>query len=96
MSTGMEERRVAICNPMGIHARAAAQFASLSSKFESEILVRFRDMEVDGKSIMGVMMLAAALDSELLITAIGIDADAAVMELASLVQSGFGEIVEIQ
>ena len=88
----MAEQRVSISNQMGLHARAAARFVRLSSKFESEILVRFRDMEVDGKSIMGVMMLAATPGSELLISACGSDEDTAVAELADLVRTGFGEI----
>lgn len=87
----MAERTVVITNRMGLHARAAARFVRLSSKFESEISVRFRDMEVDGKSIMGVMMLAAASGSELLISASGSDEDAAVVELADLVETDFGE-----
>ena len=87
----MAEQTVVITNPMGLHARAAAKFVRLSSKFESEIFVRFRDMEVDGKSIMGVMMLAAASGSELLISASGSDEDAAVAELATLVETDFGE-----
>ena len=87
----MAEQTVVITNPMGLHARAAAKFVRLSSKFESEIFVRFRDMEVDGKSIMGVMMLAAASGSELLISASGSDEDAAVSELAILIETDFGE-----
>ena len=88
----MAEQRVSISNQMGLHARAAAKFVRLSSTFESEILVRFRDMEVDGKSIMGVMMLAATPGSELLISACGSDENAAVAELADMVRTGFGEI----
>lgn len=87
----MAEQTVVITNPMGLHARAAAKFVRLSSKFESEIFVRFRDMEVDGKSIMGVMMLAAASGSELLISASGSDENAAVAELATLVETDFRE-----
>ena len=88
----MAEQKVSIRNLMGLHARAAAKFVRLSSKFESEILVRFRDMEVDGKSIMGVMMLAATPGSEILINACGSDEEAAVAELADLVRTGFGEM----
>ncbi|MDE0331540.1 MAG: HPr family phosphocarrier protein [Nitrospinae bacterium] len=87
----MAEQRVIISNQMGFHARAAAKFVRLSSKFESEILVRFRDMEVDGKSIMGVMMLAATPGSELQISASGSDEDVAVADLVDLVRTGFGE-----
>ena len=88
----MAEQRVRISNQMGLHARAAAKFVRLSSTFESEIFVRFRDMEVDGKSIMGVMMLAATPGSELLIGAYGSDEDIAVAELAEMVRTGFGEM----
>ncbi len=88
----MAEQRVRISNQMGLHARAAAKFVRLSSTFESEIFVRFRDMEVDGKSIMGVMMLAATPDSELLISAYGSDEDTAVAELVEMVRTGFGEM----
>ena len=91
MNAVMAEQTVSIANQMGLHARAAAKFVRLSSKFDSEILVRFRDMEVDGKSIMGVMMLAATFGSELLISAYGSDEEAAVVELADLIRSGFGE-----
>ena len=92
MNAVMAEQRVSISNQMGLHARAAAKFVRLSSKFESEIFVRFRDMEVDGKSIMGVMMLAATPGSELLINAYGSDEDTAVAELAEMVRTGFGEM----
>ena len=88
----MAEQRVIIRNQMGLHAKAAAKFVRLSSIFESEILLRFQDMEVDGKSIMGVMMLAATPGSELHINACGPDEETAVKELADLVRSGFGEI----
>ena len=88
----MAEERVSISNQMGLHARAAAKFVRLSSKFESEIFVRIRDMEVDGKSIMGVMMLAATPGSELLISAYGSDENAAVAELADLIRTGFGKM----
>ena len=93
MSAVMAEQMVSISNQMGLHARAAARFVRLSSQFESEVYVRYRDMEVDGKSIMGVMMLAAPYGSELLIKALGPDENAAVAKLADLVKSGFGEMV---
>ena len=92
MNAVMAEQRVRISNQMGLHAREAAKFVRLSSKFESEIFVRFRDMEVDGKSIMGVMMLAATPGSELLIGAYGSDEDTAVAESAEMVRTGFGEM----
>lgn len=92
MNAVMAEQTVSISNQMGLHARAAAKFVRLSSKFDSEIFVRFRDMEVDGKSIMGVMMLAATFGSKLLISAYGSDEEEAVVELADLIRTGFGEM----
>ncbi len=88
----MAEQKISVSNRMGLHARATARFVRLSSKFESDIFVRYRDMEVDGKSIMGVMMLAVPPGSELLIKAFGSDENAAVAELADLVQSGFEDM----
>ena len=88
----MAKKRARVSNQMGLHAKAAAKFVRLSSRFDSEILVQFQDMEVDGKSIMGVMMLAAPPGSELLISASGSDEDAAVAELADLVRAGFAEM----
>lgn len=85
------ERRVRIVNELGLHARPAAEFVKLASKFESEIQVRRDDMTVNGKSIMGVMTLAAEQGSELVITANGVDAEEAVNALVALVESGFRE-----
>lgn len=85
------ERRVRIVNELGLHARPAAEFVKLASKFKSEIRVRRDDMTVNGKSIMGVMTLAAEQGSELVITADGGDAEEAVKALVALVESGFRE-----
>lgn len=85
------ERRVRIVNELGLHARPAAEFVKLASKFKSEIQVRRDDMTVNGKSIMGVMTLAAEQGSELVITANGVDAEEAVNALVALVESGFRE-----
>jgi len=85
------ERRVRIVNELGLHARPAAEFVKLASKFKLEIQVRRDDMTVNGKSIMGVMTLAAEQGSELVITANGVDAEEAVRALAALVESGFRE-----
>lgn len=87
----MPEKNVTVCNELGLHARAAAAFVRLSNTFESEIFVACRDAEVDGKSIMGVMMLAAAKGSDLTIQAEGSDASLAVEKLAELVANRFGE-----
>lgn len=87
----MPEKKVAVCNELGVHARAAASFVRLSNTFDCEIYISCRDAEVDGKSIMGVMMLAAAKGSDLLIRAEGSDAEVAVQRLADLVANKFGE-----
>jgi len=85
------ERTVRIVNELGLHARPAAAFVKVAGQFSSEIQVRRDDMAVNGKSIMGVMTLAAERGSQLVITADGADADAAVRALAALVESGFKE-----
>lgn len=87
----MKECRVTIVNRLGLHARPAMSFVDTASAFGASIRVRNGDTEVDGKSIMEVMMLAATRGTELLITADGDDADAALEELRKLVASGFDE-----
>jgi phosphocarrier protein len=85
------ERVVEIVNPLGLHARPAAEFVKLSSRFASEIQVEKDGMMVNGKSIMGVMTLAAECGSALTIRAEGTDARAAADALAALVARGFKE-----
>ncbi len=82
---------VMIVNVYGLHARPAAEFVKLANRFRSEILVKKGDLEVNGKSIMGVMMLAAEKGSQLAIRASGEDAEEAVRALVKLVADGFGE-----
>jgi len=84
-------RRVYIRNSQGMHARPAAEFVKCAKHFEAEIWVRKAETEVNGKSIMGLMMLAAERGSELEIRAAGSDAVDAVDELVRLVETGFGE-----
>lgn len=92
MSTGEATRRtVRIANKQGLHARPAAEFVKLAKSYEAEIFVMKEDVEVNGKSILGLMMLAAECGSELVIRADGSDADAAVEGLCALVAGGFGE-----
>ncbi|HSM08157.1 MAG TPA: HPr family phosphocarrier protein [Gemmatimonadota bacterium] len=86
-----EAREVRIPNELGLHARPAAAFVKLSSRYECEIYIAKGDLEVNGKSIMGVMMLAAECGSTVRIRAEGPDAAEAVEALAALVESGFGE-----
>ena len=92
MSSSLEHARtVQVRNKFGLHARPAAEFVKLANQFKSEIMVRKHDVEVNGKSIMGMMMLAAECGAEITVRASGPDADRAVDELAKLVENGFGE-----
>ncbi len=87
----MAERTVTIVNKNGVHARPAAEMVKTAGKFASNITIVRDDLEVNGKSIMGVMMLAAECGSEITLRATGPDADAAVDALAQLVAAKFGE-----
>ena len=89
----MIERQATIVNQEGLHARPAARIVRLASTFESEVELAKDGLEVNGKSIMGVMMLAAECGSSITIRANGPDAEAAVQALTELVESGFGETV---
>jgi phosphocarrier protein HPr len=90
-STCEFQRTVVITNRHGLHARPAAEFVKLAAMFSSEIMVSKDDLEVNGKSIMGMMMLAAEHGSEITIRANGEDATAAVDGLVALVTRRFGE-----
>ena len=85
------EKTVEIVNKLGLHARAAAKLVTLASKFAADVRVRKDGREVSGKSIMGVMMLAAAKGSHIILVAEGEDAQQALDELAALVADRFGE-----
>jgi phosphocarrier protein len=85
------ECTVAIRNKYGLHARPAAEFVKLANRYQSDVFVRKQDLEVNGKSIMGMMMLAAEYGSEITIRACGHDAEGAVRELAALIDGRFGE-----
>jgi phosphotransferase system HPr (HPr) family protein len=85
------ERRVTIVNELGLHARPAAAFVKIAGAYQAQISVSRDDMVVNGKSIMGVMTLAAEPGSELVIRAEGADAQAAANALAELVAKGFHE-----
>ena len=87
----MSEIQLLIRNQLGLHARACALFVKAASKYKAEILVARDDLEVNGKSIMGVMMLAAECGSTLILRAEGADADALLDALALLIQNRFGE-----
>ncbi len=85
------EREVEIVNKLGLHARAAAKLVTLASKFAADVRIRKEGREVSGKSIMGVMMLAAAMGSRITRIAEGEDAAQALDELAALIAERFGE-----
>ena len=87
----MTSRSVAVVNQLGMHARAAAKFVHLATRFQSRIRVARDDREIDGKSIMGILLLAAARGATITISADGGDEGEAVDALAALVTGGFGE-----
>ncbi len=88
----MTSRSVTIRNPLGMHARAAARFVHAASAFASQVWVARGGKTMDGKSILGILLLAAAQGSLLTISADGHDESAAVEALVALVDSGFGEL----
>jgi len=87
----MAEQRVFISNRLGLHARASARFVATASRFACDITLIKDEVEVNGKSIMGIMMLAASKGSELLLRTEGDDAEQALEALATLVNDRFGE-----
>ena len=87
----MIQRQVEIINKLGLHARAAAKFVTLASGFESEVQVALKDNQVNGKSIMGVMMLAAAKGTQLDIMVEGPDEQYAIEKLCELIADRFDE-----
>ncbi len=87
----MNHKTITIINKLGLHARAAAKFVQVASGFQAEINVRSDHKEVSGKSIMGIMMLAAGKGSSIEIKTIGADEDNAMTALESLINGKFGE-----
>lgn len=85
------ERTVVIRNQYGLHARPAAEFVKTAHGFRADVWVRKAELEVNGKSIMGMMMLAAENGAEIVIRASGEDAEDAVSTLVELVDGRFGE-----
>ena len=84
-------REIPIANKYGLHARPAAEFVKLANRYASEVWVSKDELEVSGKSIMGVMMLAAECGSRIRIRARGPDSEAVLDALAALIASKFGE-----
>lgn len=87
----MTSRSVTVVNALGLHARAAARFVQLAARFTAQVRVARGAKVMDGKSIMGILLLAAARGTTLTISAEGVDEQAAVDALAELVATGFGE-----
>ncbi len=85
------EVKVTVVNKLGLHARPAMSFVDLASTFQCEVTVSRGDQEVDGKSIMHMMMLAATKGTELLVVAVGADSKKACEALKKLVDGGFDE-----
>jgi phosphocarrier protein len=92
----MTARSVTVVNRLGMHARAAARFVHMATRFESQIRVGRNSKVMDGKSIMGILLLAASRGTTITISADGSDEEAAVTALTQLVESGFGEDTETQ
>ena len=82
---------VSVTNRYGLHARPAAEFVKLASRFRSEVWVEKDGLEINGKSIMGVLMLAAESGSSLRLRVVGDDAEAALEALAHLIERGLSE-----
>jgi phosphocarrier protein len=87
----MTSREVTVVNQLGMHARAAAKFVHLAARYDARVKVARDQREMDGKSIMGVLLLSAARGSRITISADGTDEGDAVAALVALVESGFGE-----
>jgi len=85
------ERTFLIVNTLGLHARAAAQLVQLANRHRSEVHVEKDGQQVNGKSIMGVLTLAAAKGSQIVVAVEGDDAETAMLALAGLIENGFGE-----
>lgn len=87
----MKKAKVTIKNKLGLHARAAAMLVELVSRFSSEVIIRKDSHEVDGKSIMGIMTLAAGIGTELVLSAEGEDEVEAVEKIIELIDRKFDE-----
>ena len=85
------EKEMTVVNRLGLHARPAAMFVRIASRHRAEIWVSKEGEEVNGKSIMGLMMLAAGQGSKLRVRCDGPDADKAMEELQELIKAGFNE-----
>ena len=87
----MKTREITIINKLGLHARAAAKLVATASHFQSSVILEKTGSQVNGKSIMGVMMLAAGKGSSIILTVDGEDEDAALTAICELIDNRFGE-----
>jgi phosphocarrier protein len=87
----MQEREFTIVNKLGLHARPSAMLVKAASRFESEIIIEREGIKVNGKSIMGIMMLAAARGTAIRLRIDGPDEEEAMGSLGDLIANGFGE-----
>jgi len=87
----MAQLAVELTNRLGLHARAAAKFVHTASQYSASVLVRHNDEEVNGKSILGLLLLAAPCGSKLTITASGADEGSALAAIEALIRDRFGE-----
>lgn len=87
----ISERTFTIVNTLGLHARAAAQLVQAANRFQAEVLVAKDGTAVNGKSIMGVLTLAAAKGSQITVSCEGDDAEPALVTLGKIIEAGFGE-----
>jgi len=81
-----------IVNPLGLHARAASKFSNLANKYKADVWISKDGTEVNGKSILGVLMLACSQGSTIGLRCEGVDAEKAIEALGKLISSGFGEL----
>lgn len=88
----MRRKTIRVVNPLGFHARAAAKFVAEASRFEAQVSVVFKDREMDGKSILGLLLLAAPCGASIQVRAAGRDENKALRALTALVAAGFGEV----
>jgi len=87
----MEKREFTIKNRLGLHARAAAKFVQTANRFKSDVAVEKDGLEVNGKSIMGILMLAAPQGARITLAVSGDDASEAIETIGNLIDDGFGE-----
>lgn len=90
----MKRKTLKVVNPLGFHARAAAKFVAEASRFDAQITVVFKDKEMDGKSILGLLLLAAPHGASIQVRASGPDEAEAIKALTALVAAGFGEVAK--